>query len=77
MRHKRTNFRFRAENSYGLLGVHNMGLRKMQEMPAKKLMVEQNENGEQREVDGLAAERSEREIAEEEALRLSVGYAAA
>lgn len=75
MRHKRTNFRFRAENSYGLLGVHNMGLRKMQEMPAKKLMVEQNENGEQREVDGLAAERSEREIAEEEALRLSVGYA--
>ena len=66
-----------------------MGLRKMQEMPAKNLMVEQNENSErnencaqsenceQKEVAGSAAERGEPDIAEAGALRLSVGYATA
>lgn len=54
-----------------------MGLRKMQKMPAKNLMGEQNENGEQKEAAGLAAERGEPDIAEAESLRLSVGYATA
>ena len=61
----------------------------MQEMPAKNLMVEQNENSErnencaqsenceQKEVAGSAAERGEPDIAEAGALRLSVGYATA
>lgn len=54
-----------------------MGLKKMQEMPAKNLMVEQNENSEQRGAAGLAAERGEPDIAEAGSLRLSVGYATA
>ncbi len=54
-----------------------MGLRKMQEMPAEKLAAGQNENGEQKEAAGLAAERGEADIAEAESLRLSVGYATA
>lgn len=66
-----------------------MGLKKMQEMPAKNLMVEQNENSErnencaqsenceQKEVAGSAAERGEPDIAEAGSLRLSVGYATA
>ena len=54
-----------------------MELRKIQEMPAKNLMVEQNENSEQRGAAGLAAERGEPDIAEAGSLRLSVGYATA
>lgn len=54
-----------------------MGLRKMQEIPVESLKAEQNENSGKKDAVENTAERGQGDAAEEEALRLSVGYATA
>lgn len=54
-----------------------MGLRKMQEIPVENLKAEQNENSGKKDAVENTAERGQGDAAEEEALRLSVGYATA
>lgn len=54
-----------------------MGLRKMQEIPVESLKTEQNENSGKKDAVENTAERGQGDAAEEEALRLSVGYATA